>query len=111
MDLDEIFPTTKADGPALGDQLSELSVAELEERIAALKSEIARVEAEIGTRKKCAICRRRRVQDVISVQHEQTFVVKWHVINTMLGMWIYLCDIQSSGSAGRRGPPCLTPPC
>ena len=47
MDLEELFPS-KPDDPlvALGKQdLDPLSIAELEERIEALKAEIARVEA------------------------------------------------------------------
>jgi uncharacterized small protein (DUF1192 family) len=49
MDLEELFPS-KPDDPlvALGKQdLDPLSVDELEERIAALKAEIARVEAHM----------------------------------------------------------------
>jgi len=50
MDLDDIFPTAPASAPTLGEDLSQLSVVDLEERIAALKSEIARVEAEVESR-------------------------------------------------------------
>jgi uncharacterized small protein (DUF1192 family) len=49
MDLEDLFPS-KPDDPlvALGKQdLDPLSVDELEERIAALKAEIARVEAHM----------------------------------------------------------------
>ena len=49
MDLDDLFPS-KPDDPlvALGKQdLDPLSIAELEERIEALKAEIARVEAHM----------------------------------------------------------------
>jgi uncharacterized small protein (DUF1192 family) len=49
MDLDELFPS-KPDDPlvALGRQdLDPLSIAELQERIEALKAEIARVEAHM----------------------------------------------------------------
>ena len=49
MDLDDLFPS-KPDDPltALGKQdLDPLSIDELEERIAALKAEIARVEAHM----------------------------------------------------------------
>ena len=49
MDLDELFPS-KPDDPlvALGRQdLDPMSIEELNERIAALKAEIARVEAHI----------------------------------------------------------------
>jgi uncharacterized small protein (DUF1192 family) len=49
MDLDELFPSKPEDPlKALGRQdLDPLSVDELEERIAALKAEIARVEAHM----------------------------------------------------------------
>ena len=49
MDLEELFPS-KPDDPlvALGKQdLDPLSIAELQERIEALKAEIARVEAHM----------------------------------------------------------------
>jgi len=49
MDLDDLFPSKPEDPlKALGRQdLDPLSVDELEERIAALKAEIARVEAHM----------------------------------------------------------------
>jgi uncharacterized small protein (DUF1192 family) len=49
MDLDELFPSTPDDPlVALGKQdLDPISIAELHERIEALKAEIARVEAHI----------------------------------------------------------------
>jgi len=50
MDLDELFPN-KPDDPlvALGKQdLDPLSIDELEERVEALKAEIARVEAHMN---------------------------------------------------------------
>ena len=50
MDLEDLFPS-KPDDPlvALGRQdLDPLSIAELEERIEALKTEIARVEAHMA---------------------------------------------------------------
>jgi uncharacterized small protein (DUF1192 family) len=50
MDLDDLFPS-KPDDPlvALGRQdLDPLSIAELDERIAALRAEIARVEAHMA---------------------------------------------------------------
>ena len=50
MDLDDIFPQSKPDEAAIGADLSQMSIAELEERIAALKVEIARVEQEIASR-------------------------------------------------------------
>lgn len=49
MDLDELFPDKPAD-PLAGlvrQDLDPLSIEELEERIATLKAEIARVEAHI----------------------------------------------------------------
>ncbi|MEO0619971.1 MAG: DUF1192 domain-containing protein [Pseudomonadota bacterium] len=52
MDLDDIFPDTKsAGGPSLGEDISALSLVELDERITALREEISRVEAEIASRK------------------------------------------------------------
>ena len=50
MDLDDIFPSDSPGGPVLGEELSQLSVEDLRERIAALKGEIQRVEREIETR-------------------------------------------------------------
>jgi len=50
MDWDEIRPKP-AKGIALGEDLTSLSVAELEARIAALQKEIARVEAERAAKK------------------------------------------------------------
>jgi uncharacterized small protein (DUF1192 family) len=50
MDLDDLFPS-KPDDPlvALGKQdLDPISIAELEERIEALKAEISRVEAHMN---------------------------------------------------------------
>ncbi|MEL7542924.1 MAG: DUF1192 domain-containing protein [Pseudomonadota bacterium] len=52
MDLEDVFPDPKKEaGPSLGEDLSALSRAELDERIAALRDEILRVEAEITARK------------------------------------------------------------
>jgi len=50
MDLDDIFPASKPEGTPLGAELSQLSIAELQERIEALKAEISRVEQELGAR-------------------------------------------------------------
>ena len=47
MDWDDIAPKTKARQAALGDNLSALSVGELEERIVAFETEIARVRQEL----------------------------------------------------------------
>ena len=53
MDWDELKPklATKA---ALGESLETLSVAELEHRLVALKTEIARVETEVARKKQQA---------------------------------------------------------
>lgn len=50
MDLDDIFPTNSKDGSTLGEDLSQLSIDDLQGRIAALKEEITRVEREIDSR-------------------------------------------------------------
>lgn len=50
MDLDDIFPKTPLGETAIGADLSQMSVAELEERIETLNREVARVEKEIGSR-------------------------------------------------------------
>ncbi|MFM1815680.1 MAG: hypothetical protein RLZ98_2375 [Pseudomonadota bacterium] len=50
MDFDDIKPPPRP-GAALGEDLSNLSVAELEQRIAALRTEIERVEAELQTKR------------------------------------------------------------
>ncbi len=47
MDLDDLLPTKKSGGAALGENLSTLSVAELEHRIGDLETEIARVRVEL----------------------------------------------------------------
>ena len=50
MDWDELKPKP-AKGITLGEDLTSLSVAELQARIAALREEIARVEAELAAKK------------------------------------------------------------
>ena len=49
-DWDDIRPKPKP-GITLGSNLAELSVGELEARITALRQEIERVEAELGTKR------------------------------------------------------------
>ncbi len=69
MDLDELFPS-KPDDPLLllGRQdLDPLSLEELDERIAALKAEIARVEAHIGASPFAPLGRRGFVQKAQSI--------------------------------------------
>jgi uncharacterized small protein (DUF1192 family) len=51
MDWDEIKPKAAA-GAAIGENLTTLSVAELEARIADLEQEIARVRAELDTKRR-----------------------------------------------------------
>lgn len=51
MDWDDLVPKKPAKGVTLGESLETLSVGELEARIAALKDEIARVEAELGKKR------------------------------------------------------------
>ena len=51
MDLDELFPTKKPKGVTLGDDISRLSVEQLEERLALVAEEQARVEAEIAAKR------------------------------------------------------------
>ncbi len=50
MDWDDIKPKA-AKALTIGEDLSTISVAELEARIAALEAEIGRVQAEIATKK------------------------------------------------------------
>ena len=50
MDLDDIAPPPKKKTHELGQDLSKLSVAELEALIATLKEEIARVEQALGAK-------------------------------------------------------------
>ncbi len=68
MDPEDLFPS-KPDDPlvALGKQdLDPLSIDELEERIEALKAEIARVEAHMQRAADPPLRRRRAVQEVPS---------------------------------------------
>lgn len=51
MDLDDLFPKKKITGITLGEDISRLSVPDLEERLAALSIERQRVEEEIHKRK------------------------------------------------------------
>lgn len=50
MDFDDLKPKPQS-GPALGEDLSNLSVAELEHRILALETEILRVKSELETKR------------------------------------------------------------
>lgn len=52
MDWDEIAPKRASANAAIGDSLATLSVAELEARIAAFEGEIARVKAELETKRR-----------------------------------------------------------
>ena len=52
MDWDDIVPKKPKTGAAVGDNLSTLSVAELEERIAEFEAEIQRVRAELEAKRK-----------------------------------------------------------
>lgn len=47
MDWDDVIKPKPKAGPALGESLETLSVAELEARVVALKDEISRVEQEL----------------------------------------------------------------
>ena len=52
MDWDDIVPKKPKTNIAVGDSLSTLSVAELEERIAEFEREIERVKVELETKRK-----------------------------------------------------------
>ena len=52
MDLDDLMPVKKPTGVAIGENLSTLSVAELEKRITDLGSEIERVRVELEKKRK-----------------------------------------------------------
>jgi uncharacterized small protein (DUF1192 family) len=52
MDWDEIRPPKPATGTVIGENLSTLSVAELEARIAELEREIVRVRAELDAKRR-----------------------------------------------------------
>ncbi|MGI9408200.1 MAG: DUF1192 domain-containing protein [Hyphomicrobiaceae bacterium] len=49
MDLDDIFPQKSQDS-VVGADISQLSVSDLEDRIAELRQEIARLEKELSAR-------------------------------------------------------------
>jgi uncharacterized small protein (DUF1192 family) len=51
MDLDELFAKKKSPAIALGEDISRLSIPDLEERLAALEGERQRVEREIHKRR------------------------------------------------------------
>jgi uncharacterized small protein (DUF1192 family) len=51
MDLDELFPKKRVSAITLGEDISRLSVPDLEERLAALAGERQRVEEEIHKRR------------------------------------------------------------
>jgi len=51
MDPDDLFPNTTENGPVIGEDLSRLPIADLEERINHLKVEIVRVEKELEARR------------------------------------------------------------
>lgn len=51
MDLDELFAKKKSPAISLGEDISRLSIADLEERLAALAGERQRVEQEIHKRR------------------------------------------------------------
>ena len=52
MDLDDLMPSKKPSGVVIGENLSTLSVAELEKRITDLGSEIERVRIELDKKRK-----------------------------------------------------------
>ena len=51
MDLDELFPRKKVTAVTLGEDITRLSIPDLEERLSALAAERQRVEEEIHRRK------------------------------------------------------------
>lgn len=52
VDLDDLMPAKKPSGVMIGENLSTLSVAELEKRIKDLESEIERVRIELDKKRK-----------------------------------------------------------
>ena len=52
MDWDEIRAAPASKAVALGEDLSQLSIAELEQRIGALQVEIGRVETELAAKRR-----------------------------------------------------------
>ena len=52
MDLDDLLPPKKPGGAVIGENLATLSVAELEQRIKDLESEIERVRLELDRKRK-----------------------------------------------------------
>lgn len=53
MDWDEVRPKPKSAVITIGEDLSGLSIAELEHRIEALRSEITRVDGELQKKRAC----------------------------------------------------------
>jgi len=51
MDWDEVRPVTRTSVVTIGEDLSTLSVGELEARVAALEAEILRVKTEIAAKR------------------------------------------------------------
>ena len=51
MDLDDLFPRKKITAVTLGEDITRLSIPDLEERLSALATERSRVEEEIHKRK------------------------------------------------------------
>jgi uncharacterized small protein (DUF1192 family) len=51
MDIDDLFPKKKVTAVTLGEDITQLAIPELEERLAALATERQRVEEEIHKRK------------------------------------------------------------
>lgn len=51
MDTDDLLPRSKPQGVMLGEDLSRLSIEELETRLLLLEQERARVEAEIAAKR------------------------------------------------------------
>jgi uncharacterized small protein (DUF1192 family) len=51
MDIDELFTPRKPKGITLGEDLSRLSVEQLDERLQAISEEKARIEAEMAAKR------------------------------------------------------------
>ncbi len=104
----------------IGQDLALLSVKELQERIALLKEEIARLEASIAEQAGLAQRRRHVLQEVIVLQdHDRHLTaraaartyIKYSHLNMLLSFLVHYWRASSFWTLSGSCPLCLTPPC